>query len=381
MLIFRFIFVSAFIALFVYLTQQLTRFAELGTFSTALVLIYVGVIVAAPAAMPLFFWSEKGRKFITQYPAFLNLSYYSLPLFSSLLSFVVLRDVCAFLISYYNEYLVASLYSGDMTFLFIGLSFLLLIYGAWKVQRGPVVKHTEVIDRRIPTSFAGTRILQISDLHISHFVSMNYLVKVLRKVQEVQPDLIVLTGDIVDGDLNELESAISQLKALHAPMGVYFCPGNHEYYWSSGRIMKALEEQGVKVLVNTVERIKKEDGELLVAGIPDPQGVRFGVDEIRWESLVGEFVANQFRVLLSHQPNQAKAASSHGFHLQFSGHTHGGQFFPWSLLSPLIHRFNKGYYFWKGLHIYVNEGTAYWGPAVRNFTTSEISVITLIAKR
>lgn len=381
MFLFRIVFGSVAIGIFLYLSQQLTRFSDFSWILQLLITLLIAIVVFAAAAMPLFFWSEDGRKFIMKRPLLLNISYYSLPLMSSLLFFVGARDVVAFICTYFAPNLVAPLYYGSVTFIMLLAAVLLLFLGIWKVQRGPELTETTVDDSRVPTAFAGTRILQISDLHISHFLPASFLFKVLNRIQEVKPDMIVLTGDIIDGDLDELMPMVRQLSVLHAPLGVFYVPGNHEYYWAGGRILETLRGMGIKVLVNEALSVQQGDGEILVAGIPDPTGARFGYEKISWDKLIDQFKGNQFRILLSHQPGMAVAAASHGFHLQFSGHTHGGQFFPWNFFSPFIHKFNSGYYFWKGLHVYVNEGTAYWGPAVRNFTRCEVSVVRLISKR
>lgn len=380
MFFFRIVFVSLAFGLFVYLSQQLTRFSVMLLSEKIILISLVAILIGSFAAMPLFFWSERGREFIGKHRWFLNISYYSLPVLSAMMFFVAGRDVLAFVQSVYDLGLpVETLYQGWVSWAIVGLALILLIGGYLNVQRGPQVLRREISDPRLPTSFAGTKILQISDLHISDFVSADFLFKVINRINEEKPDMIVLTGDIVDGDIQRLSAEMAMLKSLKAPLGVYYVPGNHEYYWAGGSIMQQLKEFGIRVLVNEAEGIQQAGGELLVAGVPDPAAKMLGFELPSLKPFKPLFKENQFRILLSHQPALAKSAAQVGFHLQFSGHTHGGQFFPWNLMIGLFHRFSKGYYKHQGMHIYVNQGTAYWGPAVRHGTVCEITVISLVS--
>ena len=205
-------------------------------------------------------------------------------------------------------------------------------------------------------------------------MTTEFIQTVLKKVTQAKPDIICLTGDIVDGDPKFIQSKIELLKNLQAPLGVFFVAGNHEYYWKINSILSEIKRLGIVVLENSWQVIHRGQAELLVAGIPDPAARMFGQQGPDWHAFLPALKdSQQYRLVLSHQPHQAKAAAKVGFHLQLSGHTHGGQFFPWNLLIRTAQRYPRGHFKVQDLHLYVNEGTAYWGPAVRFGTKCEIT--------
>jgi len=281
---------------------------------------------------------------------------------------------------------------GRVFYLFI-MAFLLSLWGQLKLKFMPLVKSVQ-LDRleRLPEGFS---IVQISDLHLGPSVDLDYGLKVAAKVNECRPDVIVLTGDIIDGKFElyrDLLQVLAQLKAKH---GVYFCPGNHEYYWEFLKWIPAISEQGVQVLLNESKTIKwtepthlgnQKEYELFIAGTHDLHAERiFPAFKFDPQAALLHGSTKQFRLLLTHQPNGVKALlkpkSLDGVlppHLVLAGHTHAGQFFPANLLIYFFQTYVKGLYHLKNhagevIHLYVNSGTGFWGPKNRLGTDAEIT--------
>ena len=163
---------------------------------------------------------------------------------------------------------------------------------------------------------------------------------------------------------------------MKSTYGAYFVTGNHEYYWNADEWTGSLKEVGINPLINESAIITHRSRSILIAGVPDP------VSKIapNLKELCSPDEENDFKLLLSHRPDVAKEAANFGFHLQLSGHTHGGQFFPWTFILRFMHRFYKGLYKVQGMWMYVNCGSAAWGPPLRLGTNSEITLIQIINK-
>lgn len=239
---------------------------------------------------------------------------------------------------------------------------------------GPHVKRVTVEIDKLPADLEGFTIAQISDLHIGPTIGAPYVAKVVGRTNALAPDLIALTGDIGDGPVRVYRQDARELGQLQARHGVVCVSGNHEHYWGVDDWMKVMEENGVRVLKNTVLKVQHGTSVISVAGIPDP------VSRISpaWEELEAQASGSDFKVLLSHRPGVARQALLRGFQLQLSGHTHGGQFFPWTLVVKFVHEFDRGLSRLQSLWIYVNVGTGSWGPFLRLGSTSEITLLRLV---
>lgn len=195
------------------------------------------------------------------------------------------------------------------------------------------------------------------------------------------PDIIALTGDMVDGYPNVLRPHIEPLRDLKAPHGVFYCTGNHEYYWGAESWINVFREMGFHVLNNEHRMIQKNLSQLCIGGITDLSGSKFLSDhQSDSQKAFSGVPKDVFKILLAHQPASYTHALESGVHLQLSGHTHGGQFFPWSLIVAMAQKFYRGLYFHQGLWIYTNRGTGYWGPPQRFSIPSEVTVLTLRSK-
>ncbi|WP_437575992.1 metallophosphoesterase [Sorangium sp. So ce887] len=240
------------------------------------------------------------------------------------------------------------------------------------------VRPVRVRLRRLPGAMSGFRVVQLTDLHIGPTIGREWLERVVARVNALKPDLIAITGDLVDGSVEELREHTAPLADLRARHGVFFVTGNHEYYSGVEAWIAELGRLGVRVLRN--ERVSIGDGDhsFDLAGVDDwssrGMGGDHGPDLAR--ALAGRDPSREL-VLLAHQPKQIREAAERGVGLQLSGHTHGGQIFPWGLFVRIDQPYVAGLSSHGASQIYVSRGTGYWGPPMRVGAPSEISLIEL----
>jgi predicted MPP superfamily phosphohydrolase len=196
----------------------------------------------------------------------------------------------------------------------------------------------------------------------------------------MQADMIAVTGDLVDGSVRQLAEHTQSMSRLSARHGVYFVTGNHEYYSGVSGWIAELRRLGVQVLINEHVVLRHEGAEIVVAGVTDYSAHHYDPSHKSdpAAAIAGAPLDAAVRVLLAHQPRSAFAAAPAGFHLQLSGHTHGGQFFPWNFFVRLQQPFTAGLHRLGSLWIYVSRGTGYWGPPKRLFAPSEITQLRLV---
>ena len=232
--------------------------------------------------------------------------------------------------------------------------------------------------RRLSPSMSGFRIAQLTDLHIGPTLGKGWLKDVVARTNAANPDMIVITGDLVDGSVAALRDETAPLADLKAKHGVFFVTGNHEYYSGADEWIAELTRLGIRVLRNERVAIGGDDG-FDLAGVDDWSSKRFGnghgPDLTR--ALAGRDPAREL-VLLAHQPKQIHEAAAQGVGLQLSGHTHGGQIFPWGLAVRLDQPYVAGLDQHLDTMIYVSRGTGFWGPPMRVGAPSEIAVLELV---
>jgi hypothetical protein len=227
----------------------------------------------------------------------------------------------------------------------------------------------------LPPGLEGFRILQISDLHLGPLVRRSQVDHIVAAGNALKPDLIAITGDLVDGGADGTRAKAERLGALQATHGVCFVTGNHEYYAGVARWLRLFQELGWRVLDNKHVLLEHRGARLAVAGMPDPTaGSVHGPDLAR--ALAG-IPADAFRLLLFHPPTGAEAAERAGVGLQLSGHTHAGQYFPWSLVVPALYAHPKGLGRSGRMWIYTSVGTGFWGPPNRFLVPPELTLIEL----
>jgi hypothetical protein len=230
---------------------------------------------------------------------------------------------------------------------------------------------------KIPRDIGRVRIVQISDVHLGLIVRQGRLAKILECVDAAHPDLLVSTGDLVDGQLNELAGLAEQIRQVKTPLGKYAVTGNHEFYAGIGTALKFTRDAGFTVLRG---RGLTVPGVLNLAGVDDSAGNRFGTEHmISEKALLTDLPRSFFTVLLKHRPLPDEASIGH-FDLQLSGHTHKGQIFPFTVLIDLMYPKSAGLMqFDAGSRLYVSRGSGTWGPPIRFLSTPEVTVIDLIS--
>ncbi len=241
----------------------------------------------------------------------------------------------------------------------------------------PTLERVDVFHPELPEGLSGLRIAQISDLHVGPTLKRDFVEDVVRRVNAENPDLLAMTGDMIDGYPHLLRHDLEPLADLSAPRGRFWVTGNHEYYWGAEDWMAEARRLGFEVLLNDHRVIRRNGARLVVAGVPDTHGGRFLKDHVGQPAKALEGAGEGFRLLLAHQPRDCFRAAEAGFHLQLSGHTHGGQFFPWNLLVRLQQPFVSGLNRMDNLLVYTNRGTGYWGPPVRLGVSSEVTILRL----
>ncbi|MFO0551450.1 MAG: metallophosphoesterase [Polyangiaceae bacterium] len=262
---------------------------------------------------------------------------------------------------------------------FVGLAALGLGGIGVASTRGPVrVKPVKIELSRLPAAMSGFKVVQLSDIHIGPTIDGTFLKGVVDQVNALEPDLVAITGDLVDGSVEELREHVAPLAALRAKHGVFFVTGNHEYYSGVDAWIEELGRLGVRVLRNERVSIGDDGASFDLAGIDDYRAKDFGrghgADLAK--AVAGRDTSREL-VLLAHQPKHAFEAVKHGVGLQLSGHTHGGQIFPWGFMVKLDQTFVAGLDRLNDLQVYTSCGTGYWGPPMRVGAPAEITLIEL----
>jgi predicted MPP superfamily phosphohydrolase len=253
------------------------------------------------------------------------------------------------------------------------------VIGLWNARRIARIVEVEVPIRGLPGALEGFSIAQISDVHVGPTIRRGYVQGIVDAVNSLQADVVAVTGDLVDGSVPQLREHVEPLAQLNARHGRYFVTGNHEYYAGALPWMEELRRLGLRVLHNEHVVIERAGGKVVVAGVPDYSAGHFhethASDPTR--AIAGAPADAHAKVLLAHQPRTAPAAARAGFDLQLSGHTHGGQFWPWNHFVRLQQPFTAGLHRLDGLWVYVSRGTGYWGPPKRFGAPSEITLLRL----
>jgi predicted MPP superfamily phosphohydrolase len=267
--------------------------------------------------------------------------------------------------------------------------------GFLNARRTAAVKRVEVPIQGLPSALEGFTIAQLSDIHVGPTIRSDYIQRIVDAVNRLGADAIAITGDLVDGTVAELRDHIAPLAGLRARHGTFVVTGNHEYYAGAHAWIEELRRLGLKVLLNehvvlqtrNVRGAQNDEelfeSQLVLAGVTDFTAGHFDPAH-QSDPHLALYDAPPLvhtRVLLAHQPRSAPLAARAGYQLQLSGHTHGGQFFPWNLFVPMQQPFTAGLHRLHDMWIYVSRGTGYWGPPKRFGAPSEITLVTLVPAR
>ncbi|WP_428970188.1 metallophosphoesterase [Sphingomonas sp. Xoc002] len=260
-----------------------------------------------------------------------------------------------------------------------GLAAALAGIGVANALRVPPIKDVTVAIRDLPPSFDGYRVVQLTDLHISRLFTADWAQAVVDRTNASGAELIVVTGDFIDGSVGMRRHDVAPLQQLRAPDGVYAIPGNHEYFFDYGAWMRHLSGMGFRMLPNAHAVIERGGGRLVLAGVTDLSAPSVGEAGPDLALALRDAPANVPILLLDHQPARARDAAARGVALQLSGHTHGGMIVG---LDRIVARANAGFvsgrYEVGGMTLYVSNGTGLWpGFALRLGVPPEITRFTL----
>ena len=280
----------------------------------------------------------------------------------------------------YHKNLSAVIPSARLSFyLPVILSVIIGIYGYFEALNIRIEK-VSIKTSKIPEGIGRLRIVQISDVHIGLIIKEERLKRILEEVKKADPDIIVSTGDLVDGQVDGLEGLAELFKEINPKHGKFAVTGNHEFYAGLGQAMGFTEKAGFKVLRGEGLTVA---GLINIAGVDDPAGKNYNLyHDISERKLLSQMPRDKFTLLLKHRPVVDKDSSGL-FDLQLSGHAHKGQIFPFSLLTWLYYRHtvHAGHLrLVDDSYLYVSRGAGTWGPPIRFLSPPEVTVIELVSQ-
>lgn len=388
---FRLVFMSVLLLVHAYLAARLVLPLDVGTPWKALLVL--GIAAAAGlylVAMRLRF--QRGAKG----PAverLLLFTYGQMGLTGFLLTLLVLRDLLWLFAWLLDVALIAAGYGGLLPVepderrallvatngAVVGLALLASVVGVIEARRTPRVRRVSVPIDDLPLALDGFTIAHVTDLHVGPTIKRDFVSQVVERVSSLSVDAIALTGDFVDGSVDELREHVAPLAELNARHGAFYVTGNHEYYAGAEAWLRHFSSLGIRTLVNEHAVLEHEDARVVVAGICDFSAASFVPHHASDPAAALRGAPEGApRVLLAHQPRSAPAVrDAGGVDVMLCGHTHGGQMWPWNFLVPLQQPLVAGLHRLHGMWVYVSRGTGYWGPPYRVGAPSEIALLTL----
>jgi hypothetical protein len=241
------------------------------------------------------------------------------------------------------------------------------------------IEHITIESGKIPESSGKIRIVQVSDVHIGLIVRNERLQRIVEEVKKLEPDIVVSTGDLVDGQLNNLVEPTMLLQGINPRYGKFAVTGNHEFFAGLGHALDFMRGAGFVVLRGEGVNVA---GVINIAGVDDPAGARYGLSRgVSEHGMLSKLSGKYFTLLLKHQP-VVNGAAAGLFDLQLSGHTHGGQMFPFNLVTSRFFQYHRGFFDLPNhSYLYVNRGAGTWGPPVRFLSPPEITVVDLVPEK
>lgn len=309
--------------------------------------------------------------------------YLAMGVFSTLLVLCLARDVWLVPVSLWALLRPASM---DMAGLretsalaVVALTAIVSLIGVVNARRVAKVVRVDLPIAGLPSALSGFRIVQLSDIHIGPTIKRGYVEAIVGRVNGLNADLVAITGDVIDGTVDQLRAHAAPLSQLRSRHGTFCVTGNHEYYHGADAWVQEWRRLGLQVLLNENRVLEHQGERILIGGVTDYGAHHFSAEH-RSDALAAAHthVAVGARILLAHQPRSAPAAAEARFDVQLSGHTHGGQFLPWNFFVPMQQPFVAGLKRLDRLLVYVSRGTGYWGPPIRFFAPSEITVLRLV---
>lgn len=365
---------SLLVLLLVYIGMRLLPALGLGMSGNLLAVVMLGLL-GSLVPVGLMSASLRRRRW-SDLVAWLGLL--SMGLFSSLLVTTLLRDLALLALLPFGALRPALVHGSALGVPLV--AFAVTVIGYVNARRVARVVKVDVPIRDLPPALHGYAIAQISDIHVGPTIKRPYLDAIVDKVNGLGADAIAVTGDLVDGSVQRLAMHTEPLARLRADHGVFFVTGNHEYYSGALEWIAEVRRLGLTVLLNEHVVRRRGDATVMIAGVADYTAHHFHPEHKSdpQRAAAGAPPGVAVRVLLAHQPRSAPGAAAAGFDLQLSGHTHGGQFFPWNLFVPLQQPFVAGLDRVREMWVYTSRGTGYWGPPKRFGAPSEITLVRLV---
>jgi len=326
--------------------------------------------------------SDTSWKFGFSYAVFLLMG-----LWATIMCFLIPLDIFGFFAMRVWSPLMAPFQSPIFGVSFLSGCALLVVFGAFTTARGPQLYKVSL---PVPSRFSpqevqalsGLRVVQISDLHIGPTVVRKHVEKIVAQVNALEPDIVLITGDLIDGKVSQIAMHVAPLAGLKASRGVFYAVGNHEYYWGAQEWIDHVKTLGITPLVNQGQQFDVSGVKLWLGGVSDWESQQFIPEQVPdLAGLIRTAPSDALKMLMIHRPSHLDQVVAAGYDIVFSGHTHGGQFFPWSLYVPIAHRMYRGLYSLRGAQLYVNRGTGYWGPPLRLGVPEEITLFQFVPSR
>jgi uncharacterized protein len=348
--------------------------------STAPARIALAVPFVMVWILPAVYWFGNRDRRGARHEVIQTLSFLCMGWLSFLLVLTLLRDVLLLATAVLPRLAAGHQLLEGTAWVFAGALAAVAI-GVLAALRGPYVRRIDIPVQGLARDLDGLRIVQISDLHVGPTMRLAYVQRVVDMTKALAPDLIALTGDIVDGPVARLAPHVAPLEALASGDRAFFVLGNHDYYSGAAAWTAHFEGMRFRVLRNTHVTLERGGARLLIGGVID-FAARMSDPEARPRpDLASDGDARPaFRLLLAHNPKIAPLAEQAGFDLQLSGHTHAGQFFPWTFVIHWVHGPHAAGLSRRGrLWVYTSAGTGTWGPPVRLGTRPELTLLRLVA--
>jgi predicted MPP superfamily phosphohydrolase len=354
-------------------------------------LAYVGLRLLAPFSVPV---QATGAVALAGFLALLPRSWWireatnpwrvlvpwiAIGVFSWLLVLTFARDLVLLFVAAVLPGPIQHEWARDSALAVLALVPAITVVGYFMARRVAAVREVDIPLAGLPAALEGFTIAQITDIHVGPTIKRDYVQGIVDRVNRLGADMVAITGDLVDGSVADLAPHTAPLAQLESRHGTYFVTGNHEYYSGAHAWIGELRRLGARVLLNEHALIEHGGATIALAGVTDYSAHHFHPEHRSdpHRALAGA-PDHAVKVLLAHQPRSAHHAHQAGFHLQISGHTHGGQFWPWNLFVRMQQPFTAGLHRLGRMWIYISRGTGYWGPPMRFGIPSEITRIRLV---
>lgn len=339
-------------------------------------LLFLGSVLAFPVGRIL---NARFHTHLTE--GLVSLGSYHLALMLYLFLFIFIKDIIRWLVRIAGAQVTPdswlSIRHPGSFLVIVVLSLLVVILGHLNAINPRLRELNLNIEKKVPAG-SELRAVLISDIHLGIINRSSRLEKLVDRINDLRPDVVFFAGDIVDEGVSqeEEEKMVGLLRKIQSPLGLYACPGNHEYYGGFERNISYLEKAGVTVLLDRAVRV---DGWFYVIGRKDWAALRSGQKRLSLEEIMSQDGVDRAWpvVVLDHQPLYLEEAARAGVDLQLSGHTHAGQLFPLDIINRFVYEKNWGYLKKGTTHFYVSSGSGTWGPAVRTGSRSEIILLRL----